>query len=42
MVFEKKFQVILKGFGSTYLTYVCRKEVVSLRKISWKKDLNEN
>ena len=23
------------------LTYVCRKEVVSLRKISWKKDLNE-
>ena len=27
-MFEKKFQVILKGFGSSYLTYFCRKEVV--------------
>ena len=41
ILFEKNFEVILKDYGSSKLTYVCRKEVVSLRKISWKKNFNE-
>ena len=34
IIFEKTFLVILKGFGSSNLIYVCRKEVISLRKFS--------
>ena len=32
-MFEKKFQVIPKDLGFSYLTYGYRKEAVSLRKI---------
>ena len=38
----EEVNVILIGFGSRYLTYVCRKKEVPIRKISWKKDLNKN